>query len=374
MNAAPLSLNRPKRALYLSGGGAHGAYQAGVIRAIMKITGAKTLPIDILCGTSTGAFNVAALAMSADRFAQAVHHLGYVWGNFTPQQVYRTDLLHVGKILSRFILSGLFGSNELTAPKAIFDNTPLFRLMGKHIDFTKISQNIRSRNIHALSIVAANYQSGNSVTFFQSEKDIAQWQRSNRRGEAAIITLNHLMASAAIPLVFPAVRLNNRYFGDGALRQYSPLASPINLGADRILVVSLNGKSLKLEDSCAYPQASDLGSFMLHSLFVDALDSDLERLRRINHLLDTCPNANLPWRNIDTLRLSPSRSFNSLADGYYHMMPGSVQYLLRFLGGGRESALLSYLMFLAPFTRKLMELGYQDTLDRREQIVDFFTD
>ncbi|UJF24472.1 patatin-like phospholipase family protein [Suttonella sp. R2A3] len=358
------------KALYLSGGGARGAYQVGVLKAIDEILGSERSPFELICGTSAGAFNAAALAMDADSMALATEHLEFVWANFTPEQVFHT---HFGQLLQtnlRFLGALIFGAHENIAPKALLNNRPLKLLMARHIDFSKIKKNLDAGHIKAFSITATDYASGKSTSFFQSQQPIDNWQRAKRCGIAQTITLNHLMASAAIPFVFPAVRLNESYFGDGAIRQFAPLSTPLHLGADRILTIGLRHPTARGRTLNEYPQPGLLTEFLLDTLFIDALDSDIERAEHINQLLDLRPD--LPLRRIETLRIQPSCDFTALAQDYLKDAPLVLRYLIRLTGGKQSHGLLSYLLFYQPFTRKLIELGYQDTMAQHEEIEVFF--
>lgn len=359
-----------KIAIYLSGGGARGAYQVGVVKAIAEITQAPSLPFSIICGTSAGAFNAAAMAMNAPNFSRAVQHLESVWASFSPDKIYRTGMRHVFGKLAQFLNVMLLGAKEGVAPRALLDNNPLRQLMTQQIDFQSIASNIERGHLSALSITAANYDSGKSTSFYHCHQQTPDWVRAKRVGIAQAVCLDHLMASAAIPFIFPAVRLQNSYYGDGAIRQFAPLSTAIHLGADKILSIGLKNRHVKEPAPTKdYPQPAKLSAYLLDSLFIDALDSDIERMCQINELLQHNPHPHL--RSIDILQLAPSIDINPLAQRYYQDMPASIRFLLHATGGGQSGGLLSYLMFHAPFTQDLIELGYQDALAQSATIAEF---
>ncbi len=376
---------RPKIGLIMSGGGARAAYQVGVLKAIAEMLPPGTPnPFAIICGASAGAINSAALAIHARNFQQAARRMEKVWGGFRVDQVFRADArgLFVNWIrwMAALFLVGLGRSN----PAALLDRNPLHRLLRRYLSCDRIQQSIDAGYLHALSIAASGYTSGQAVSFFQAASTQMSWKRATRVGVATQITIDHLMASSAIPFVFEAVKLQREYFGDGSMRQIAPMSPAIHLGADRILVIGVRPESgsqvPRQADLVEYPSLAQIGGHVLSSIFLDTLEADLERLRRINETLRLIPAEHLTkqdrtahLRTIDALLISPSRDPREIAERHKHNFPKSVRFMLRGLGafdrGGGE--LISYLLFEKPYCRELIDLGYADTLRRREEILAF---
>ncbi|MBV7435113.1 patatin-like phospholipase family protein [Cardiobacteriaceae bacterium TAE3-ERU3] len=359
-------------ALYLSGGGARAAYQVGILRAVNDVMQTQYCPFDLICGASAGAFNAAAVAMDADSMDLTIEHLDYVWGNFTPDQVIQT---HLGQLIGtnlRFLGASLFGAKGAIAPKSLLNNRPLRRLMARHIDFNKITNNLSEGYLRAFSITATDYGTGRSTSFYQSGEPIETWERNKRIGVNETITLDHLMASSAIPFAFPAVSLNDTYYGDGAIREFTPLSTPIHLGADRIMTIGLNNAAATSKPLSEYPKPGALAEFLMDSVFMDTIDGDIERAQRINEMLKIC--SELPMRHIKTLCIRPQHDFAKIAQDYMTDLPISMRYLQYVTGGSKSSGLISYLLFHAPFTRRLMALGYEDGMNQAKDIEDFFRD
>ncbi len=281
-----------KLGLFLTGGGARAAYQVGVLRAIAELLPPHShSPFPIICGTSAGAINAAGLAMSATHFATGVRQLEAVWGNLHVDQVHRADLLGVIRNTAH-CLGSLLTSDLIRTPFALLDNAPLRKLLSCRLPFRGIQRSIHLGALHALGVTVWGYSSGQSVTFYQGHESIKPWSRVMRVGVAAHIGIQHLLASSAIPLIFPAIRLNREYFGDGSMRQLAPLSPALHLGADRILVISVNKKReipLERVKVTSYPPVAQIAGHMMSSIFVDSLEVDLERLERINGTLALIP-------------------------------------------------------------------------------------
>jgi NTE family protein len=372
----------PKVGLVLTGGGARAAYQAGVLRAIADMLPKRTRnPFPVICGTSAGALNAASLALSARNFQEGVRKLSAVWENAHVGKAYRSDPIGAYGNAARWLASLLLGGLGKRSAVSILDNSPLADLLKHSLPLRGIQRSIDAGALHALGITAWGYTSGQSVTFYQGADSIAPWKRERRIGLATHIGIEHLLASSAIPLLFPAVRLNREYFGDGSMRQLAPISPALHLGADRVLVIGVR-KAVETqperEKVDSYPTLAQIGGHVMGSIFLDSLDVDLERLQRINNTLLMIPdeklkNNDVKLRQIESMVISPSVEINKIAAQYAHTLPRTLRLFYRAIGAMRRdgSALLSYVLFEEPFCRALIELGYQDAMPRRSQILQF---
>src|SRR5512139_2335647 len=366
--------------LILTGGGARAAYQAGVLKAIAEILPRNARnPFPIISGTSAGALNAATLAVNAGDFRRGVRYLLGIWQHAQVEQIYRADpvgvLINSARWISGLLLSSL-GSNRLNHV-SLLDNTPMTALLEEILPYEQIQDSIDSGHLHALSITATGYASEQSVTFFQGSKSIQPWRRARRLGIPARIGARHLQASAAIPFLFPAARINREYFGDGSMRQIAPISAALHLGAQRVLVIGVGQSSrgpVRRRHSYAYPSLAQIAGHALNSIFLDSLEVDLERLRRINHtvsLLSEEQRHHTQLRHIDVLVIQPSESIERIAQRHAGNLPWPIRFLLRLIGAMRRSGanLVSYLLFDRQFCRALIDLGYQDAMRRREEII-----
>jgi NTE family protein len=368
--------------LVLSGGGARAAYQVGVLRAISDILPAYyPNPFDIICGTSAGGLNAAGLATHASCLQDGVKMLETVWGDFHTNQVYRTDWPGVLARAGRFLWTLAFGRMRQDLPISLLDNSPLRSLMEQHLAMHSIQDAIDAGHLRALCITASGYSSGESVSFFQGARHLDNWRRARRIGIRATINHDHLMASAAIPIFFPSVHINREYFGDGALRQLSPISPALHLGADRVLVIGVGGQTnLKLrENKPVYPSIAQVVGHIMNSSFIDSLEADIERLTRINRTLNLIPDEvrkqHSTLKHIDTLVISPAAEIlDTLALKHAALLPKSIRLFIKGSEAAKntDSSVLSYLLFEAPYCRDLMNLGYHDALHRRLEIQRFF--
>lgn len=363
-------------ALILTGGGARAAYQVGVLKAIAECyPRGQAIPFPILCGTSAGSINATALACYASCFQLGVRKLEYVWSNLRTEDVLR---LQVGKVITHSLKSLFFSAIGKPSQIALpwFDNSPLERLLEKLIDFQRIDNNLLYGALEVLAVTASNYNTGDSTTFYQGRPYHEPWVRAGRSGRSAIIMPPHLMASSALPFIFKPCRLQNHHYGDGSIHQLNPLSPAIHLGAKRILIVSLAPDEHCAETLPSDPSSSDIAGHLLDTVFTDALTSDIERLQRINNTIKLVPERKreqLGLRHIDNLVLKPSKNLDDLTHKHFHKLPYNIRTLLRLFGvnAGDATGLSSFLLFEQDYCKELIELGYQDTQARLEEVCAF---
>ena len=367
----------------MMGGGARAAYQVGVLKAVARMlpAGAPS-PFRIICGTSAGAINAASIATVADDYKKAVRRLDAVWRNFHVNQVFRSDALGIARTGLHWILTMLLGGYMQRGPVYLLDRRPLNRLLKRYIKMDAIEGLVEKGVLHAFSVTASGYQSGQSVTFFEAAEEIIPWRRVRRVGSRAHITYKHLMASSAIPLIFEAVRVHREYFGDGSMRQISPLSAPIHLGADRIFVIGNRKEDENTGErvvSTSPPTLAQIAGHALNSIFLDSLESDLERLERINRTVELIPenerieHGGLTLRRVESLQVSPSEDLGLMAQPFSKLLPLPVKILLRGIGAyrGEGSDLLSYLLFEREYCRELIALGFHDTMAMEAEVRAF---
>lgn len=373
----------PRTALVLPGGGARGAFQVGVLKAVAELLPRKSPnPFPIISGTSAGAVNAVVLASRAQHLRSAVAELEQVWGHFRCHHVYKTDHLTMLKSSLHWLLSIVLGGWLVGAPRSLLDNSPLRSLLNQNVHFPRIQDAIESGNLDAIAVTAAGYDSARSTSFFEAFEKQSSWQRTRRLGRRSELNIEHIMASIAVPMVFPPVRIGNEYFGDGAMRQATPLSPAVHLGADRILVIGIRDETgdQSPDTGPEPPSFAQIAGYMLDTLFMDGLYSDLERITRINQLIDAIPVEQRPpsvsqMRAIDTMLIVPSEDLRVIAHRHRAELPFAIRALLRGVGGSNpgENRLLSFLLFEKAYTRELMKLGYHDAMNVKDKLLDFVT-
>ena len=380
MNASP---NDVRTALVLPGGGARGAFQVGVLKALAELLPRDSAnPFPVISGTSAGAVNSIVLASRAQHFRSAIAELERVWGHFRCHHVYKTDHLTMLKSSLHWMAALVLGGWLVGMPKSLLDNAPLRAMLRRNVHFPRIRDAIDDGCLDAVAVTAAGYASARSTSFFEGSPEREGWERTRRLGKQTELNLDHLMATIAVPMVFPPVRIGNEFFGDGAMRQATPLSPAVHLGADRILVIGIRDETGDAEPDVAGepPSFAQIAGYMLDTLFMDGLYSDLERITRINELLDSYPDEEVSvgdttMRPIDTMLIVPSKDLRMIAHKHRAELPFAIRALLRGVGGGNpgENRLLSFLLFEQAYTRELIALGYHDAMNVKDELVDFVT-
>jgi NTE family protein len=374
---------KAKTGLLLTGGGARAAYQAGVLKAISDFGDFKENPFPVLAGISAGAINSSWLANYAESFSEGTQAMWDMWSSLTVEKVYRTDafsLFGIGfKWLKDLSLGEWFGRSKATN---ILDTKPLEKLLAENLDFARIAKNIEAGRIYGMGVLATNYHSGDSLVFFDGNSEIKTWIRGSRKSSREKIILEHILASCAIPIFFKPVAINGKFYGDGGIHQNAPLSSVIHLGADRILAIGINYTDSRppvAKDKRDELSIGDILGTLLNSMFFGSLEGDIERLERINRTLAYIPPESLAHepdqlRPIRLLKISPSRDLGTLATDQFNKFPITLRHLLKGIGVTDEKGwdILSYLAFESSYTKLLLQLGYDDALARKEEILKFF--
>ena len=371
--------------LVLTGGGARAAYQVGALRALAELFGNGPLPFPVVCGVSAGAINGSSLAAEADDFPRAAKHLTDTWLSLTPEHVYRTDalsLVSIGSGWFRGLTAG--GTQPPRRYNHLLDTSPLRELLGREIPFEAIRENVARGLVRGVAISATNYETGTSVTFFDGAPEMKPWARSRRMGVRTPITLDQVMASAAIPIFFPPVQVGGSWFGDGGVRLTAPMSPALHLGADRVLVIGIRHPRTAEETVVINEAAqrddlplSQILGVLMNAVFLDSLEPDIERVERVTEMLDTIQRpADSHLRPVHILLLQPSQDLAALASDQVMRFPRTLRFLLKGLGVSQKggSDLLSYLAFEQQYIERLVTLGYDDTRARFEEIRGFMGD
>jgi len=370
----------PRTALVLSGGGARGAYQVGVLRELVEqgFLAQDRARVDILVGSSAGSINAAAVAASSDDLHTGIAGLERIWREIHPGQVYRTDMASLGRIGARWAWDLSFGgATGHVQPKSLLDTAPLRELLAGHIPFDRVAANVAAGHVAALAIIATDLYTSNGVIFLDAAPDTPLWTRRRWRIERTPIRVEHLVASSAIPIFFPSVAIGGRYFGDGSIRNTAPLSPAINLGADRIIAIGVSGPTPETVTASPLdpPTVAQVAGVLLDAVMLDAIEVDVEHSERVNASVQhhETGDEDAVFRSVDVLWIRPSHRVRGLAEELVHRLPVVVHYLLRGLGSDASVAeLASYLLFDSTFCSKLIDLGREDVVAERERIARFF--
>ena len=357
-------------ALVLSGGGARAAYQVGFLRCLSR--NFPDLNIPIITGVSAGAINAVFLANHEGSFAEAVEALSELWFKLSFDQVFCVD---TGKLIRNVFRWGIRlisgGIPKESAAKSLLDSTPLRELLKQVLlpqdnVIAGIGRNLQREKLKAFAITGTNYATGQAVTWVMGD-NIRMWEHPWRRSEAADITIDHIMSSASLPLLFPAISVEKAWYGDGGIRQSAPLSPAIYLGAKRILAVSTrHQKSIQDANTpvcIGYPPPAQIAGTLMNSIFLDALDQDIRTLKRINQLLENIPEERRGDRHVvHHFVMRPSEDLGKLAGGFEPDLPTMFRYLFRGLGTHETSSpdWLSMVMFDPNYLTRLIELGEND--------------
>jgi len=367
-----------KKALYLAGGGARGAYQAGVLKAIVHILKPKTCPFQMISGVSVGSLNAAFLADYADNFSTGVERMEELWGEIRSDQIYASSNLDLVKSVFRNA-SSLVVKQKGTGH--LLDTTPLQQSIQEHIDFSHIATNIAEGHVDVLEILTNCYESQQTISFYdQHAQELEDWSYARHASKQTTIQDKHILASSSLPLFFPPVTIDNLHYGDGGIGLITPLRGAIRCKMDKILIIGTGN----IHIPSAQPEVTEQGDIgfayvlgnMMNGLFMDTLDHDIEMVNRMNDiavLLSMWKKRYAKWRPIKTHYLRPSLEIASIAKESYSAIPAVLRGLLNVLGPKKNAGdLVSFLLFEKKFTRQLINLGYKDTMIKSKEIEEFF--
>lgn len=373
-----------KIGLVLSGGGARGAYQVGVIQALSSLFESWGIekPFNYYSGVSAGAINASMLASQSDNFSHGAKNLVDLWSQLSSNQVFYTDAMSLGKIGLQWVGELSFGSLTGGSPgKALLDTTPLKALIERHLDFSKITRNIEKGNFEALALTGLDYRDSTAVTFLQAHENINGWQKPRKVSEMATITSDHIMASAAIPLLFPPIGIEGRYFGDGCVRNTHPCSPCIYMGAKKLVIIGVRSQNMTAYDAHGLfdkkpPSTARVLNVLLNSILLDGVDLDVERIKKVNEMVNWIPENQkdkVPYKKVDYVWISPSRDIGQIASRKTKYLPKLIRFLIKNLGSLEEaSEIVSYLLFEKEFTTELIEMGFEDGLAMKDSLQKLF--
>lgn len=364
--------------LVLSGGGARGAYQAGVISALSEIAAelGQSEAFSIYSGVSAGAINATYLASQAHNFAMGTERLINLWANITSDKVFRTDPISLSSIGMKWVRDlSLGGLTHMSSGPGLMDTAPLRDLLFEHIDFQQIEHNIENKSLYALALTAVDYHTSMAVTFIQGQEDHPTWTRSRRFSEKAKIQTDHIMASSAIPILFPPIKVEERFYGDGCVRNLAPLSPAIHLGASKIVVIGVRRQTdVQMAMKSNPPKnvsIARVANVLLNAILLDGVEVDVDRLNRINDFVDKVPSTarDVNFKKVDVVSIYPTRDIGQMAHDNARRLPAFVRYLLKGLGTTEDSKeIISYLLFEKEFTSQLIEMGYKDGMANKEKV------
>ncbi|HZR84120.1 MAG TPA: patatin-like phospholipase family protein [Candidatus Binatia bacterium] len=411
--------------LVLTAGGARGAYQAGVLRRIGEIPAlaGNPSPFQIVTGASAGAINGAMIAAGSESFHETTERLAELWSNVRVQDVYHSDVVSLTsgglRWLQDLSLGGFLGGG---GAQSLLDATPLRAFLEKNLPLAGIARSIAAGHLYAVAVSATCYYSGKSFTFIQGRAGHPVWTKSRRVTLPVELRYDHVLASAAIPIIFAPVRVETAvgdfYFGDGGLRLVTPFSPAIRLGAERVLAIGIRSQKAAEErsrlafldvaapaeavPSMRKPPLAQIFGVFLNAIFLDHLDTDLDHLKRMNELIyhygtmsygpadavavgpagtsglapgpnGGAPIISEPMRIVLPFAINPSQDLAEVAHGFSSRMPRMVRFAMEGLGSSKaESAdLLSYLLFDSQYTRALIDIGYRDASEHADRIEAF---
>ncbi len=372
--------------LVLTGGGARAAYQVGVIKALAEIAHPKESPFNVITGVSAGAINGAYLMSRADEFQIAAQGLWDLWAGLSTEKVYRTDATSIATLGTKWLQTvGMGGLVSQKRANHLLNTDPLRELLQQELQMDKLAGFFKSGILRGVSVSATNYLTGTAISFFDGSEQIDPWVRSTRLGIRTPITVEHVMASSAIPVFFPPVKLEGAPYGDGCIRLNSPISPAIHLGSDRIIAVGVrylrsHTQTLEINQTVKRDDLTiaEIGGVLLNAVFLDSLETDIERMERINSTLSHLTpeiRAKMPnkLKQIPVLTLRPSQDLGQLARGTLKEFPTLIRFLLKRVGAKEDKGwdLLSYLAFEKGYTSQLINLGYDDTIRKKEAILEF---
>ena len=377
-------MNTSSIALVLSGGGARGAYQVGVIQALGSLFEEWGIenPFPIYSGVSAGAINASFMASQAENFSLGAKQLVDLWSQISSDQIFRTDALSLGKIGFQWAQELSIGSLTGTTPgKALLDTSPLRKLIENKLELHKISRNIEMKKLKALAITALDYRDSTAVTFLESSQEFKHWVKPRKVSEEARITVDHIMASSAIPLLFPPILASGRYFGDGCVRNTHPCSPAIYMGAQKLVIVGVRSQNITAYDAHALfekkpPSTARVMNVLLNSVLLDGVDLDVERIKKVNEMVQWIPEDQtdkVPYKAVEYVWISPSRDIGALASEKSRSLPKLIRFLIKNLGSIEEaSEIISYLLFEKVFTTELIEMGFEDGMKAKENLKRMF--